>query len=86
MTSAGNSAMAVSRIEVQPLGLGLFAGDNHVHEVAAAQALIGNAQQSVAVGRKIDTNDVGLFVYHVVYESGILMAETVMVLTPDMRG
>ena len=50
------------------------------------QAMIGDKQQRVGVRRKIDPHDVGLLVHDVIDEAGILMAEAVMVLAPDMRG
>jgi hypothetical protein len=41
---------------------GLFAGDYHVHVVAAAQAMIGDRQQCVGVRRQVHPDDLGLLV------------------------
>jgi hypothetical protein len=70
----------------QPLQRGLLAGHDHVDVVAAAQAMIGDREQRVGVGRQIDAHDVGLLVDHVIDEAGVLMAEAVVVLPPDVRG
>ena len=69
----------------QPLRRGLFAGDDDVDVVAALQAMVGDRKQAIGVRRQIDANDLGLLVGHVVDEAGILMAEAVVVLPPDMR-
>ena len=68
----------------QPLGRGLLAGDDDVDVVAAAQAVIGDRQQAVGVGRQVDADDLGLLVDDVVDEPRVLMAEAVVVLAPDV--
>ncbi len=68
----------------QPLRRRLLAGDDHVHIVAAAQAVVGDREQAVRVGRQIDAHHLGLLVDDVVDEARILVAEAVMVLPPDM--
>ena len=72
-------------VHVEPLQRGLFAGHDHVHVIAAAQAMIGDREQAVRVGRQIHAHDVGFLVHDVIDEAGILMAEAVVVLPPDMR-
>src|SRR5690606_33803862 len=79
-------AMLDGGINVEPLGLGLLAGDDDIDVVPASEAVVHDGKQTVGVGGKIDANDLGLLVDDVIYESGILMAESVVVLTPDMRG
>ncbi len=64
---------------------GLLARDHHVHVVPAAQAVVGDRQQRVGVGREIDANDLGLLVHDVVDEPRVLVRETVVVLPPDVR-
>ena len=41
--------------------------------------------KSVGVGREIDADDVGFFVDDVIDEAGILVAEAVVILPPDVR-
>ena len=72
------------RVHVQPLGCRLFAGNDHIDIVAAAQAVIGHRQQCIGIGRQVDADDRGLLVRHQVKETRVLMAEAVVVLTPDM--
>jgi hypothetical protein len=70
----------------QPLGGRLFAGDDDIDVVPATQAVIGNGQQAIGVRWQIDPNDLGLFIDDVVDEPGVLMAEAVVVLAPDVTG
>ena len=63
----------------------LLAGDDHVHVVAAAQAVVGDREQRVRVGRQVDADDLRLLVHDVVDEAGILVREAVVVLPPDVR-
>ena len=72
-------------VHVEPLRRGLFAGDDHIDVIAAAQAVIGHGEQCVGVGRQVDPDDFRLLVYNMVNEAGVLMTEAVVVLTPDMR-
>ena len=68
----------------QPLRRGLLAGDDDVDVVAAAQAMVGDREQAVGVGRQVDADDLGLLVHDVVDEAGILVAEAVVILPPDV--
>ncbi len=70
----------------EPLRLHVLAGDDHVDVVAAAQAMVRYGKERVGVGRKVDANHLGLLVDDMVDEAGVLMAEAVVVLTPDVRG
>ena len=79
-------AMLNSALNVEPLRGGLFTGDNDVDIMTAAQAMVSDGEKSVCVGRQIDANDLGFLVHRMIDEAGVLMAESVMVLTPNMRG
>jgi hypothetical protein len=72
-------------VHVEPLRAWLFAGDDHVDVVAAAQAVVSDRQERVGIGRQVDADDLGLFVDDVIDEARVLVAEAVMVLTPDVR-
>ena len=78
-------AMLDGGVHVEPLRRGLFAGDDDVDVVAAAQAVVGHREQRVGIGRQIDADDFGLLVDDVIDEAGVLMAEAVVVLPPDVR-
>ena len=73
------------RVHVQPLQRGLLAGDNDIDIIAAAQAVIGDRKQAVGVRRQVDAHDVGFLVDYVIDEAGVLMAEAVVILPPDVR-
>ena len=75
-----------AELDVEPLPFRLFAGDDHVDVVAAAQTVVGDRQQAVCIGRQIDAHDIGFLVGDVIDEAGILVGEAVVVLAPDMRG
>ena len=62
----------------------LLAGDDDVHVVAAAQAVVGDRQQRVGVGRQVHPDHLGLLVHDVVDEARVLMREAVVVLAPDV--
>src|SRR5205085_802016 len=74
------------RIHVQPLWRRLFARHDNVDVVTAAQTMVSDGQERIGIRRQIDANDLSFLVHDVVDESGVLMAEPVVVLTPDMRG
>jgi len=48
--------------------------------------MIRHRQQAVNVGWQIDSRNSRAFIYHHIEESGVLVREAVMVLTPDCRG
>ena len=75
----------IACIHIQPLRRGLFAGDDDIDVVAAAQAVIRHGEQTVGIRRKIDADDLGLLVHDVIDEAGILVAEAVVILPPDVR-
>ncbi len=63
----------------------MFACDDHIDVVPAAQAMIENREETVGVGRQIAAHDIGLLVDDVIQKTGVLMGEPVMVLLPDVR-
>jgi hypothetical protein len=69
----------------EPLRRGLLARDDHIDAVVGAQDVIGDPEQGVRIRGQIDADDVGLLVCDEIDKAGILVAETVMVLAPDMR-
>ena len=77
--------MLHGRIHIEPLQLGLFAGNDDVDAVAGAQAMIGNPEQRVCIGRQIHPDDRRLFVHDEVEKPRVLMAESVVVLPPHVR-
>ena len=68
----------------QPLRRRLLARHDDVDVVAAAQAVVGDREQAVGVGRQVDADDLRLLVHDVVDEARVLVAEAVVVLPPDM--
>src|SRR4051812_17603015 len=79
-------AVPESLFHGQPLRRRLLSGHHHVDVVAAAQAVIGDREQAVGVGRQVYPHDLRLLVYDVVDKAGILVAEAVMILPPYMAG
>ena len=79
-------AMLDRGVHREPLRRGMFSRDDDVDVMAAAQAVIHDGEQTVSVRRQIDAHDLGLLIHDVIDESGILMGETVVILTPDVRG
>ena len=77
--------MANGRFHIEPLPLGLLAGNDQVDVVPAAKTVIGDREQAVGVRRQIDANDIGLLARNVIDEARILMGEAVVILPPDMR-
>ncbi len=47
--------------------------------------MVGDGEEGVGIGREINADDFGFFVDHVVNETGVLVAEAVVVLAPDER-
>ena len=68
----------------QPLRRGLLAGHDDVDEIAAAQAAVGDPKQAIGIRRQVNADDFGLLVDDMVDEAGILVAEPVVILAPNM--
>ena len=78
------AAVNLRLLHVEPLIGRVLACDDDVDELLGAEASISDVQQSVGIGREIDSC-AGL-VAHVVEQSWILVTKTVVVLAPYMRG
>jgi hypothetical protein len=48
--------------------------------------MIHYGEQAVRIRRQVDAHDLGFLVDDMIDETGILMREAVMVLSPDVRG
>ena len=70
----------------QPLGRRMLAGHDDIDVVLAAQTVVGDGQQTVGIRRQVDADDLGLLVDDMIDEAGVLVAEAVVVLPPDVRG
>ena len=78
-------AMRDGFVDGEPLRRRLLAGHDQIDVVTAAQAVIGNREQRVGVGRQIDADHVGLLVQQVIDEAGVLVRKAVVILAPDQR-
>src|SRR5215831_12253215 len=67
-------------------GCGCFPATITLMRFQLRRQMVGDIQQAICIRRQIDSHDVRLLVADVVDEAGVLMAEAVVVLTPDMRG
>src|ERR1019366_7346730 len=70
----------------QPLWRRMFARDHDVDVMAAAQGGGHHRQQAVCIRRKVNAHHLSFLVHDMIYETGVLMCETVVILTPDVRG
>ena len=68
----------------EELRLRLLAGHHEVHVVHRAQAVVHCGEQRVRIRRQVHPDDLRLLVDDVVDEAGVLMAEAVVVLAPDV--
>jgi len=75
-------AVVARRRQIEPLQLRLLVDDDEVHVVAAAQAVIGDREQTVGVGREVDAGDLALLADDGVDESRSLVREPVVVVAP----
>ena len=72
-------------VHVHVLQVLLLVADDDVDVVRALEAVVGDAEQRVDVGREVDAADVGALVHDDVEETGVLVREAVVVLPPDGR-
>ena len=79
-------AVLYGLVHIKPLGSRLFTGNNNIHIIAATETVIRHRKQTVGVRREIYAHDLGFLVYNVIDEARILMAKTVMILAPHVRG
>src|SRR5215467_15860825 len=72
-------------VHIEVLQVLLFVADDHVDVVLAAQAMIGDGEQSIHIRRQVDSRDIGAFVDDDVKKAGVLVGEAVVILAPDGR-
>ncbi len=78
--------MLHGRVHRQPLGRRVFSRDHDIDVMTASQAVVHDRQQAVCIGWKVDPDNLGLLVDHVVDEPRVLVREAVVVLAPHVRG
>ena len=78
-------AMGYGLVHAEILQMGLFVRDDYIDVIAGAQAVVGDAEETICVRRQVNADYTGAFVGDHVEEAGILMRETVVILTPDQR-
>src|SRR5271155_5619766 len=61
----------------------LFVGDNHIDIIRTPQTMVGYAQQTVRVGRKIDASNLCALIADEIQKARILVREAIMVLSPN---
>jgi hypothetical protein len=64
--------------------LGLFAGNDDVDVIPAPKAVVGDRKEAIGVGWKVHADNLGFLVDHMIDESGVLMGEAVVILSPDV--
>jgi hypothetical protein len=82
----GEHSAAAARRRFGAANIATYDTPDHVDPVPAPQTMVGDPQQGVGVRRQINPDDIGLFVHDMIDEAGILVAEAVVILAPDMRG
>ena len=78
-------AVVDGRFHVEILQMRLLVGHDDVDVIAAAQAMIRHAQQTVGIGRKIDAHNVRALVGDDIEKARVLMSKAVVILPPDQR-
>ena len=76
--------MLQSLIHVQPLKLRLFTASDNIHVVAAAQAMVEDAEEAVGIRWIVHANHFTSPSQRIVDISGGLMTETIVVIAPCM--
>ena len=76
-------AMCHRIVNRHELKMFLLVGDDDVDGVGRAEAVIGDDEQGVRIGRQIDANDRRSLVGDEIDEAGILVREPIVVLPPD---
>jgi hypothetical protein len=72
-------------VDGRKLHMLLLVGDDHIDAIGLAQALVRHDEQRIGVRRQIDARDRRALIGDEVNETGVLMRETVMILTPYRR-
>ncbi len=82
--TGADGAVANRFVHAEPHPFGLLAGNDQVHIIAAAKAVVSYRQQAICVGRQIDARDISSLVGDMIDEPRILMRQAIMILPPDM--
>jgi hypothetical protein len=61
----------------------LLVGNDNVHIVLTAKAVVHRREQTVGIRRKINANNFRALVGDDVKEAGVLVSETIVILSPD---
>src|SRR5262249_14069586 len=77
------SAMFNRLIHIQVLKVQLLIGNDHIDVVLALQAVVGDREQAVGVGRQVDARHCGTLIQHHVEETRVLVGKAVVVLAPN---
>lgn len=77
---------AVSFIWRQPHRCRLFAADHEIDVVLGAEAMGDGRQETIRVGGKVDTRELGLEIQDGTDEGRVLMGESIMLLAGPCRG
>lgn len=73
-------------VHVEELDVVLLICYDDIHVVDAAEAMVRYGEQGVTVWWQVDSDHFGAFVGNHVEEAGVLVSETVVILSPDGRG
>ena len=76
--------MLFSSCHIEELKFRVLASDYDIDIVAAAQAVISHRKKRVRVWWQVDADDIGFLVHDMIDESGVLVGEAVVVLSPDV--
>ena len=83
---AGTSdAVSIGLLWAQPHRRRLFASNHQVDVVLRTQAMRDGAQEAVSVGGKVDASELRLEVKNSADEGGVLVRETIVLLTCPCR-
>lgn len=77
-------AMFDRRIHIEPLHFGLFSGHNYIDIISASQAMVSYRKQCIGIWLQINADNFCCFIGHNIQEPRILMAISVMILSPYM--
>ena len=80
------STMPGGSVHRQPLRCRVLAGNHDIDILPTPQAMVHHGQQAVGIRWQVDADHAGLLVHDDVKEARVLVRETVVILTPDVRG
>ena len=76
--------MLYRSIHIKPLLLWLLPGYDNVDKVAAPQAFVSYVEECICIRRQVHPDNIGFFIDDVIDKARVLVAESVVILTPDM--